>query len=140
MSEPSKKTPGSKQREFYDKRKYPRIEQDGEVVLILPDKQKLITRMFDISPDGIQTRFDRDTARAIKPVVENILKKMSGDLHIIFTLSITSKEMKHDAYCRPIYIHRIDSGLYAMGMQFTRLEKESRKVLKKFIEISMEPL
>lgn len=139
MSDSSKKAPGEKKHEFHDKRKYPRIEQDGEVTLILPDGRKLTVRMFDISPDGMQVRFDRETAVVVKPVVENIFKKMSADLQIIFTLPV-SGDVKHDANCRPIYIHRIDNGIYAMGMQFRSLGNEGRKALKKFIETSMEPL
>lgn len=123
-----------------DRRKYPRIETEGVAELILPGEECLLVDMFDVSPDGLQVRFGKELAVRLKPSIEQLINRKKGQIEIMFSLSFEEKEHSLAAICRPIYVHRIEKDRYAMGMKFTDADKQGRRTLKRFIEISMETL
>lgn len=123
-----------------DRRKYPRIETGGAAELQLPGEAHLLVDMFDVSPDGVQVRFGKEVAAGLKPSIEQLINKAKGRIEISFSLSLEEKEHSLSATCRPIHVHRIEKDRYAMGMKFTDVDMQGRRTLKRFIEISMEPL
>lgn len=123
-----------------DNRKYPRVELAGNVILAISREELLNSTLQDISPDGMQVRFDNDTALAMKPLIDLISDNTINDFEIRFALSMTGKEEQITARCRPIYIMKIEQNLFSMGVQFTGINKEHTGYIQQFIEHSMEPM
>ena len=121
-------------------RRYPRVEHDSEVILVVSKEELLNTTLQDISPDGLQVRFDNETALAIKPLLDLISDSTIDEFEVRFRLSMPEQEQQIIARCRPIYMMKIEQNLFGMGMQFTVINSEHSGHIQKFIEYSMEPL
>jgi hypothetical protein len=139
MTEPDDNSEFNKKINIIDNRKYPRIETAGNVTLVLNNNKLLITSLFDISQDGVQVRFDNDTALSLKPVIDSISDNLIEEIEVRFTLSILGQKEQIITNCKPIYIMKVDKGLFAMGMQFSGINKTYTGYVQQFIEDSMEP-
>ena len=117
-----------------DNRRYPRVEHNSEVILVVTKEELLNTTLQDISPDGLQVRFDNDIALAIKPLLDLISDNTIKEFEVRFTLSMPEQEQQIITGCRPIYIMKIDQNLFGMGMQFTVMNSENSGYIQKFIE------
>ena len=124
---------------YEEKRMYPRIVLDCPIAMALSNGKILETLVHDISPGGIQISCNQKTARILKAEKENLEKKAVPGFEINFMLPLEGKQMKVLIRCKPIYIVKLEDDAYAIGMQFTKIVEDSRKVLKRFIEVSMEP-
>ena len=140
MHESDENSGNNKSQTIKDNRKYPRVELAGEVTLAISSEELLSSTLQDISPDGIQVRFDNDTALAMKPLIDQISDNTINDFEVRFALSMAGREEQIIAKCRPIYIMKIEQNLFGMGVQFTGINKEHTGYIQQFIEHSMEPM
>ena len=140
MNEADKNSGNSNTQTINDNRKYPRIEKSGNVVLVVGSDELLNSTLQDISQDGMQVRFDNDTALAIKPVIDLISDNTINEIEVRFALAMQGLEEKIVARCKPIYIMKIEQGLFGMGMQFTGIDEKHNNYIQQFIEYSMEPM
>lgn len=137
MTTHNKYTESRKVMERYEeKRKYPRIIVECSGRLLFTEKKDAEVVIYDICPGGIQVRCDRDTAQLLKHEKD----KAAYDFGLTFVLPLTGKKVEIVVRCRLVYIVSMDNGIFASGMQFTSMDNQSRKLLKRFIESSMEPL
>lgn len=121
---------------YEEKRKYPRIIVECPGSLHFSENKDAEVIIYDICPGGIQVRCNRMTAQLLKQEKD----KAAYDFGLTFVLSLNNDEVKITVRCRLVYVVTMDNGIYASGMQFTGMDKHSRKLLKQFIESSMEPL
>jgi c-di-GMP-binding flagellar brake protein YcgR len=140
MNEADNNSGNGKTQSINDNRKYPRVEKDGNVVLVISSNELLNTTLQDISQDGMQVRLDNDTALALKPVIDLISDNTINEIEVRFVLSMQGQEEQIVANCKPIYIMKIEQGLFGMGMQFTGIDEKHNNYIQQFIENSMEPL
>lgn len=133
-------TSGEKILEKYEeKRVYPRIVIDRPIAMVLSNGQALEALAHDISPGGIQVRCNLKAAQILKTEKENLGKKAALDFEVNFILPLEDKQVKVLIRCKPSYLVKLEDDAYAMGLQFTKVGEDSRKILKRFIEVSMEP-
>ena len=121
---------------YEEKRKYPRIIVDCSATLFFSEKQKAEVLIHDICPGGIQVRCDKQTAQILKAEKD----KATNDFGMDFELLLEGEQIKITVRCRLAYMVNIDDGIFSSGMQFTNMDNHNRKLLKRFIESSMEPL
>ena len=88
MHESDENSGNNKSQTIKDNRKYPRVELAGEVTLAISSEELLSSTLQDISPDGIQVRFDNDTALAMKPLIDQISDNTINDFEVRFALSM----------------------------------------------------
>lgn len=125
---------------FEEKRKYPRIIVDCPVSMVLPDGKELEAIAHDVSPGGLQLRSDKQTARILNSENEKLKQGASTDFEVNFMLSLYGKQEKLQIRCKLAYTVKLEEDCYAMGLQFTSVEGVNRKILRRFIESSMEPM
>jgi c-di-GMP-binding flagellar brake protein YcgR len=130
----------SRLEKYEEKRKYPRIIINCPLSILLPNNNLVDTTVYDVSPGGIQARCDRATAHLLKQLCENAEQKKSVNIHINFIVPVNKKQVKIESTVKPVYILKLEQYVYAIGMQFIKMEGSSQKILKRFIENSMEPI
>lgn len=135
-----KESPDERLQRFEERRKYPRIIVNCPIYLLLSNDEKVKAIVYDVSPGGIQVRCDRITAHKVQYEYESFKEKASTKFKLIFMLPLEGKEEKVGSTCRLAFIMRLENDRYAIGMEFIEMENVSRKTLKRFIEISMEPI
>lgn len=140
MNKSNEQSGNNKIQVIKDNRKYPRVEQDGDVTLVLDSDELLHTFLQDVSLDGLQMRFNNDIALAIKPLIDLISDNAINEIEVRFTLSLQGRKEQITAKCKPIYIMRVDQGLFGMGVQFTSMDDKYSGYIQEFIEKSLEPM
>lgn len=140
MNESNEKSGNNKTHTIKDNRKYPRVEQDGDVALVLGSDELIQTVMQDVSMDGMQIRFGNDTALALKPLIDLISDSTISEIEVRFALLIQGQKQQIMAKCKPIYIMKVDQGLFGMGLQYSVMDDKHSGYIKEFIEKSLEPM
>jgi len=136
-----KKISGKELLEKYEeKRKYPRIIVDCPVSMLLPGGREVEALAHDVSPGGLQLRSDKQTARILNAENEKLKQGPATDFEVNFTLPLKDVQEKLQVKCKLAYMVKLEEDCYAMGLQFTNVEGNNRKILRRFIESSMEPL
>ena len=125
---------------FEKRRRYPRIVLDRSVNLLLPGNQPIKVTLHDLSECAIQARFDADTEETIRLALQLADASEEFVLGIRFRIKLHYTEEEIFVSCNPICICQLDQDLFAMGLQFQDLEHKYRKLIQKFIEVSLEPL
>lgn len=125
---------------YEEKRKYPRIVIDCPLSMILPGNKVVDTLAYDISPGGIQVRSERQVIMTIKSENEKLKQGSVNDFEVNFMLSLDGRQEKIQLRCKLAYSVKLEENYYAMGLQFTSVDGNNRKILRRFIESSMEPL
>jgi hypothetical protein len=126
--------------EFEEKRKYPRIIVDCPVSMVLPAGREIEALAHDVSPGGLQLRSDKQTARILNAEHEKLKDGPQKDFEVRLMLPAGDKQEKLLVRCRLAYTVKLEDDSYAMGLQFTCVEGVNRKILRRFIESSMEPM
>lgn len=121
---------------YEEKRKYPRIIVDCHATLYFSVNQEAEILIHDICPGGIQVRCNKKTAQILKSEKD----KSTYDFGMTFMLPLEGEQTKISVRCRLVYMVNMEDGIFATGMQFTGMDNANRKILKRFIESSMEPL
>ena len=119
---------------YEDKRAYPRVIIDSPVSLSLSGSHPIAARAYDISFEGMQIRCDHNTAQLIKGENDAL------DIEVSFTLPMGDKQEAIKARCKIMYIHKLIDDTHAMGVRITDIEGDKQKDLRRFIEVSMEPM
>ena len=132
-------TPTEQLEEYEEKRKYPRIVIDCPVTLVLPGAGPVVALAYDISPGGIQVRGDRNTARLVISGAGKLKNETGRDFDVNFVLPLEGKQARILLRCKLVYVINLDPDVCVIGMQFTKIDGDSKKALKRFIEVSMEP-
>lgn len=140
MNETNEKSGNKETQTITDNRKYPRVEQDGDVTLVLGRDELIQTVLQDLSLDGLQIRFGNDTALALKPLIDLISDNTISEIEVRFELSAQGQREQIIAKCKPIYIMKVDHGLFSMGLQYTLMDDKHSCYIQEFIENSLEPM
>lgn len=136
-----KKLSGKQLLEKYEeKRKYPRIVVDCPLSMILPDNMVVNAIAYDISPGGIQIRSEKQVIMTMKSENEKLKQGAVKDFEVYIMLPLHGRQEKIQLRCKMAYSVKLEENYYAMGLQFTSVEGNNRKILRRFIESSMEPL
>ena len=126
-------------KDFEDKRQYPRIVIDCPLTLLLAGAKVLKVQAYDISPGGIQICCDSDTVEQIYPSNDELNKNVESVFGLSIVLPLEGRQAKIIVQCRVAYSTKTEDGNFALGLCFTQLKGESRKILNRFIEVSLEP-
>jgi hypothetical protein len=125
---------------YEEKRKYPRIIVDCPVSMVLPNSKEVEAQAHDVSPGGLQLRSGKQTARILNAENEKLKQGTKSDFEVNFILPLEGRQEKLQIRCKLAYTVKLEENYYAIGLQFTRVEGSNRKILRRFIESSMEPL
>ena len=119
---------------YEDKRTYPRVIIDSPISLSLSGSHPIEAMAHDISFEGIQIRCDHNTAQLIKG------EDNASDIDVSFTLPLEDGQEAIKARCKIMYILKLIDDTHAMGVRITDIDADRLKDLRRFIEVSMEPI
>lgn len=124
------------------RRKYPGIVIQQPVEIKYKTKTLQAT-VYDISPDGLQIRCDRNTMRTIHPSGEFIRKNNTPHIDVVFSHLIGKNQRQIKATCRIYYFVLLPEEKYkdlAFGVQFKKLKGNSAKYVGEFIIDALIPI
>ena len=119
---------------YAEKRKYPRVNVNCPIALLLSNDEIVKATIHDISTGGIQIRCDKNTAHKVQHEYECIKETTSTRFNVTFISPRKNRQEKVKTACRLVYILRQDEDVYAIGMEFVDLEENNRVRLEKLTE------
>ena len=127
---------------YEEQRKYPRIIINCPVNVGFKGKD-FRAMLYDLSPDGLQIRCDRNTLKAIHPSGAFIKKETAPVLDVAFSLLVRNNNRQIGATGAMYYFVLLpdDEGVeVAIGMQFKSFKGRSSKYIDEFIEDALTPI
>ena len=124
------------------RRKYPRVVTQQPVEIKYRTKTLQAT-VYDISPDGLQIRCNRNTMFAIHPSGEFIRKNNAPLIDVVFSLPIGKSHRQIKATCTIYYFVLLPEEKYkdvAFGVQFKKFKGNSCRYVGEFIEDALVPI
>ncbi|MCI0591723.1 MAG: PilZ domain-containing protein [Gammaproteobacteria bacterium] len=113
-----------------EKRRYPRIVIDRLIEIEQADGSVVSALAHDISPDGLQIRCDRDTAKTLNPSETQIEGDKGPEFKVRLSLPLQEGLVELGARCKTLYRAVIPGAEgVAFGMQFKEFEGDSFKYL-----------
>jgi hypothetical protein len=129
----------SKTHDRYEEgRRFPRIPVSVPVTVSFGKNQTLEAMIYDISPDGLQIRCNRESAQLLHPRSERIDVKNRPSVETAFTLTIKNKDRKVAAKCHVCYMIFLEEAESeaenaALGLNFTALKGRSGKFVNQYL-------
>lgn len=116
-----------------ERRQAPRYPVKLNIDIVLQDGTILPTETLNICQHGIQFVCDSDIANEIEPrgIHNHPLDHLQ--LKAIATLPVED-EQKLYAICKVVSARRLSQDEYLIGLEFSGFEKNSEKVLQRYIE------
>ena len=127
---------------YEESRKYPRVKFKHPVQIYLGDGRCVSASIYDISPDGLQIRCNRETAAALNPTGKKIDQKHNLSVNAVFSLPINNEQKKVTVSCKVYYFVIITGNAeedVAFGLQFKKFEGKSIKYIGRHILSELEP-
>jgi len=125
---------------YEEKRKYQRIVVNCPVRLLLSGDRIIEVLAHDISLGGMQIRCDGEALQILQSEGKKPGQRTDSDFEINFVLPLGDKRENIFLRCKLIYIAELEGDIYAIGLQFTNIEGDNRRTLKRFIKVSKEHL
>jgi c-di-GMP-binding flagellar brake protein YcgR len=122
------------------RRQNPRIEPNQPVPIILPDKTQRDDLIHDISLGGICIQCDRATAMMIHPGGGRIDRDNPPTVELQIEFPTISTRQMVPIKCRLRYVRGNPNGMFDFGMQFTNLNADAQRQLKRFVRESLVPV
>ncbi|MCI0400721.1 MAG: PilZ domain-containing protein [Gammaproteobacteria bacterium] len=123
---------------YEERRRFPRLIVNRRAEIRKAQGHVVNALVHDISPDGLQVRCDRDAAKILHPSGRFITPENASEVDVRLSVALQKGEMEVKARCRLVYL-AVVPGSIAFGMKFIKFYGDSAKILKRFIEESMEP-
>lgn len=116
-----------------ERRQVPRYSVKLDIDIILDDGRILPTETLNICEHGIRFLCDSDIANEIEPrgIHNHPLDHLT--LKVVSTLPVED-EKKLYAICQVVSARRMSQDEYLIGLEFSDFEKNSEKVLQRYIE------
>jgi len=119
---------------FENRRRFPRLDMNLSVTVIAPNREKFRGVIYDISPDGVQMRYDDSASEKLlndKDPTEQTLRSLRTTLHFDLAYSKTVAHVKIEA--TPAYLQSIDDDTIVCGMFFSEANLTENKKISDFI-------
>lgn len=125
---------------YEERRQYPRIELGAPVELFLPGQEKAACLAYNVSPDGLQVRCNRQTAARINPGGRPIREDSAFEVGVSLVFPLKSGPRPCRARCRVLYFALVAADTVAFGMRFVKFRGDDRDAVLRFIQQSLEPI
>jgi len=130
--------------EYYEEsRKYPRIKFKRPVQIYYDNGRSVSASIYDISPDGLQIRCNRETAAALNPNGKNNDRKHNLIVNAVFSIPINNELNEVKVSCKVYYFVIVPGNAeeeVAFGLRFKKFEGKSIKYLGRYILNELEPV
>lgn len=133
----------AKIQEYYEEqRNYPRLRLDVPVIILCADRQLVEGRVFDISPDGLQIRCNREAALTINPGAKQINPMDKVMVSTIFSLPSNAGNKQIKVISNIYYFTLINDGSeedVAFGLKFKKFDGTCGRYVDQYIMRELEP-
>ena len=126
---------------YEEARKYPRIRMKLPVQLYVDDCEYNAS-IFDVSPDGLQVRCNRETAAGINPKGKKINPDDNIIVKAVFSLPIKNESKQISVSCKLYYFVLLSDEKeedIAFGLQFKKFDGNTVKYIGRHILSELEP-
>ena len=126
---------------YEESRKYPRIQLKLPVQLFV-DGCEYNASIFDVSPDGLQVRCNRETAAGINPKGKKINQDDNIIVKAVFSLPIKNESKQISVSCKLYYFVLLSDEKeedIAFGLQFKKFDGNTVKYIGRHILSELEP-
>ncbi len=140
MDEEAIMAPSQIDEHYEEKRQHPRLELDVPAVVLCNSAQLVETKIYDISPDGLQIRCSREAALAINPGAKQINPTDNLMVNVIFNMPSNKEQIK--VICNVYYFTLTHDGSdkdVAFGLKFRKFDGKSGKYVEQFFMNELEP-
>ena len=124
---------------FENRRRYPRLIIEMPVALCRSDSLQVTACIYDLSPDGAQIRYDGKSANLLFEPSLSLNKLREYTYTLKFDLLYAEKKVQIDIGVIPVYQHKIDTGLYSMGLSFDKNETDMIAVVNNYLNYELMP-
>lgn len=125
-----------------DRRKYPRMKISLPVKVRGHTGKPVKALIYDLSPEGLQIRCDKETANSIHPIDKNIDEGKKPAVVIAFTIPHHKGEREIIIRCKICHFVLLDhesKNEVAFGLRFTKFKDNCDKYISQFFVDEMEP-
>ena len=130
--------------EYYEEsRKYPRIKFKRPVQIYYDNGRSVSASIYDISPDGLQIRCNRETAAALNPSGKNNDREHNLIVNAVFSIPINNELNEVKVSCKVYYFVIVLGNAeedVAFGLRFKKFEGKSIKYVGRYILNELEPV
>ncbi len=126
-------------RSFESRRAYPRVRLRMPVRIGLKGGRVVCANIYNMSPDGIQIRCDRATARSIHPAGKKLREGAGPEVMVAMRLKAGGDLRTHMVRCRLSYILPQDTDVVVMGFEFREVLPAQREAIDAVLGASLEP-
>jgi PilZ domain-containing protein len=129
-------------KQYEEQRKYPRLRLDVPVIILCVGQQLIEGRIYDISPDGLQIRCNREAALAINPGAKQISVQDKIMVNVIFSLPSNTGNKQIKVISNVYYFTLTQDGSdkdVAFGLQFKKFDGTGDRYVENFIMHALEP-
>lgn len=124
----------SPQEGFENRRRFPRLNMNLSVTVHAPNREKFKGVIYDISPDGVQLRFDVNESVKLlrgKEPTEKELRSIRSTL--LFDLAYGKSVTHVKIEAQPAYVRRADEDTVSCGMFFSEASLTENKKISDFL-------
>lgn len=123
-----------------DRRRYPRLILRMPGKVLLAGGQIIEVTVHDIAPDGVQIRCSRKKAIILYPEARSIPEgKVGAELQLVFTAPLKRGRVPVSIVGGLIFFALINPNLVALGLKYSAISPNSRKILNMLIREALEP-
>ncbi len=112
---------------FKETRLFPRIKRRLPVLITTNDGQRIYSTIYDLSPEGIQIRCERDIAFKINPDGLQIDELNLAKVKLTFPLPVGNDMVKITINCEVSYLAIVPDNIdeqFALGLRFKKNEDQ----------------
>jgi len=122
-----------------ERRAFPRIVIDRDILILQSDGSIVRARAYDLSPDGLKLVCDVATAQALRPPMDLDRPVRDFNHQVEFEIPLADGAGDIHAQCQVSYVKLMANKQVAVGLRFVEIIGGSRFRLERFIEESLEP-
>lgn len=123
---------------YEERRAYPRIELGSPVEVVVPGGRRVTCLAYNVSPDGLQIRCNKQTAAIIDPGGGAIREDKGFEVDISLEFPLKAGPRSCRARCKVLYFALVAADTVAFGMRFTDFHDDDREAVFQFIQQSLE--
>ena len=124
---------------FEERRLFPRITPAIPFDLILSGGNHIERVVYDISPDGMQLRCDREDATKLHPSGEFIREPNVPEIELAIRLPIDNQPINVQVSCSLRYVAVLESKQIAFGVRFESMDSAHRTTFDLFMSTALIP-
>ena len=123
-----------------ESRRYPRIPLDIKVALRTDGGETISANVINISPDGLQIRCTKETARLLHPNGGKIQAENSPFANVALALPVRDGIRTLAVRCQMLYLTTVNTEpRCVVGLRFVKIDLQTERIVNEFFSHQLAP-